>query len=165
MERIIRHPLKVMIIITMASVLGMAGIVGVFLTRYPVFNPFHNLYRPLLGYSNGTVYISPQNFTILDGERIVDVFQFSSANRESIVFFSTQVIDIEQKGILHIRFNGMDIGSPYVETPGIVQARIASCCYVSLIKIGADNVVEFTSEGFEGSFRYVIALPAWGGSQ
>jgi len=165
MERIVRHPLKVMMVVTLASVLGIAGIVGVFLIKYPVFNPFHNLYKPVPEYSDEAVYISPHNFTIADGERIVDVFQFSSTGTESIVFFSTQVINIEQKGFLHIRFNGMDVGSAYVETPGIVQARIASCCYISLIEIGADNVVEFRSEGFEGSFRYVIALPDWGGTQ
>jgi hypothetical protein len=49
-----------------------------------------------------------------------------------------------------------------VETPGIMSTSIASCCFVSLVNAGVDNVVEITSTGFEGTFRYIIKIPTPG---
>jgi len=61
-----------------------------------------------------------------------------------------------------IKFNGIDVGSTYVETPGIISTSIASCCFVSLVNAGVDNVIEITSTGFEGTFRYIIKIPTPG---
>jgi len=161
MERTSRDPFKIMIAVLAIAIVGLAGIVGIILSEHPVFNPF--LYRPRTG--EDVTYVSPYNFTLRDGERVVDRFQYSGAGRQSIVLFSVQVIEVDQKGLLYIRFNGIDLGSTYVEAPGVVEARIASCCYVSVVQMGVDNVVEFRSGGFEGSFRYVIAMPTWGAAQ
>ena len=94
---------------------------------------------------------------------MVDAFTYPKAGGESIIIFSTQVITVEKKGEMVIKFNGIEIGTTYVESPGIISTSIASCCFVSIVQAGVDNVVEITSKGFQGSFRYIVKIPTPGG--
>jgi len=158
-----KDPFKLMVVVGIAAFIGLAGVFAVFLSAHPYFNPLHRGEEKLRGWVDECTYVSPQNFYIRPGETVVDAFTYPKAGGESIIIFSTQVITVEKKGEMVIKFNGIEIGTTYVESPGIISTSIASCCFVSIVQAGVDNVVEITSKGFQGSFRYIVKIPTPGG--
>lgn len=154
-------PFKLIVVLGIAALAGLSGVVAIFLSAHPYFNPLQQRELPQ-GWVDPQTYVSPSNFTIRTGETVKDVFSYAGAGGESIIIFSAQVISVEKKGEMVIKFNGIEVGSTYVETPGIMSTSIASCCFVSLVNAGVDNVVEITSTGFEGTFRYIIKIPTPG---
>ena len=154
-------PFKLIVVLGIVALAGLSGVVAVFLSAHPYFNPLQQRELPQ-GWADPQTYVSPSNYTIRTGETVKDVFSYAGAGGESIIIFSTQVISLEKKGEMTIKFNGIDVGSTYVETPGIISTSIASCCFVSLVNAGVDNVIEITSTGFEGTFRYIIKIPTPG---
>ncbi|MHC1563884.1 MAG: hypothetical protein ACXQTF_00965 [Candidatus Hecatellaceae archaeon] len=157
----ILDPFKLIIILGIVALAGLSGTVAIFLSVHPYFNPLQQQELPR-GWVDPHTYVSPSNFTIHTGETVRDVFSYAGAGGESIIIISTQVISIEKKGEMVIKFNGIEIGSTYVETPGVISTSVASCCFVSLVSAGVDNVVEITSKGYEGTFRYIIKIPTPG---
>jgi len=154
----IRDPFKLLIIVAIVAIVGLSGIVTVFLSAHPYFNPLQQQELPK-GWVDANTYVSPKNFTIHKGETVVDTFDAPFAGGQSIMILTTQVISIEEKGEWEIKFNGISLGVDYVEEVGIIEAAVASCCFVSLVQAGTANVVEITSHGFEGTYRYVVIIP------
>ncbi|TDA40141.1 MAG: hypothetical protein DSO08_00425 [Candidatus Methanomethylicota archaeon] len=70
-----------------------------------------------------------------------------------------QPLSVESKGNIFVKFNGIPLGETWIETTQVVNTSIASCCFVTLIQAGVDNVVELTSYGYEGKFRYLVIIP------
>lgn len=151
--------IKMAMTITMiVSTIGMSIIAGAFFYYHPYFNP---LAKPQLpkGWINERTYVS-DNFTIRTGETIRDIFQYAGKGGQSMLILGVQPLTVERKGSISITFNNIPLGETYIETTLVVNTSIASCCFVTLIQAGTDNVVEFTSNGFEGKIRYLIMLPA-----
>ncbi len=146
-----------MIVVTIISIVGLTSIFTLFLSAHPYFNPLQQHELPV-GWVNEYTYVS-SNLTVYKEEKVIETFRYAGAGGESTVIFSLQVISINEKGEVFIRFNGIDIGSTYVETPGVIEASVASCCFVSLVSAAEDNHVEILSNGFEGLFRYIIVIP------
>jgi hypothetical protein len=151
-------PFTILIVVAIVALVGLAGIVGVFLSAHPYFNPLQQQELPE-GWVDANTYVSPKNFTIHKGETIIDTFDAPFAGGQSIMILTTQVISIEEKGEWEIKFNGISLGVDYVKEVGIIEAAVASCCFVSLVQAGTTNVVEITSQGFEGTYRYVVIIP------
>lgn len=148
---------KVMIITMIVSIIGMSTIAGVFFYYHPYFNP---LAKPQLprGWIDEKTYVS-NNFTIKAGETIRDIFQYAGKGGQSILILGIQPLIVEKKGSISITFNSIPLGETYIETTLAINTSIASCCFVTLIQAGADNIVEIASSGFEGKIRYLIILP------
>ncbi len=151
-------PFKLLIVLALVAVIGLAGIVTVFLSAHPYFNPLQEEELPE-GWIDENTYVSPKTFSIHKGETIVDTFDAPFAGGQSIMILTTQVISVEKKGEWEMCFNGISLGVDYVEDVGIIEAAVASCCFVSLVQGATTNVVEITSHGFEGTYRYVIIIP------
>lgn len=144
-------------IVAIVSVFGVSAVVGAFLLAHPYFNPLQRAPLPK-GWIDENTYVS-NNFTISKGETFRDVFQYGGAGGQSIMILGIQPLSVERKGNVFIKFNGIPLGETYIETTQVVNTSIASCCFVTLIQAGVDNVVEMTSYGYEGKFRYLIIIP------
>ncbi|MGQ9759009.1 MAG: hypothetical protein ACUVQ5_00320 [Candidatus Methanomethylicaceae archaeon] len=155
--RRITHPFRVLLIVAIVSVFGISAVVGLFLLAHPYFNPLQKVQLPR-GWIDENTYVS-NNFTISEGETFRDVFQYVGAGGQSIMILGIQPLSVDRKGTVFIRFNGIPLGETYIETTLVVNTSIASCCFVTLIQAGVDNVVEMTSYGYEGKFRYLIIIP------
>ncbi len=70
-----------------------------------------------------------------------------------------QPLRVDTIGDIDIMFNGIPLGQTRIENTLVVNTSIASCCFVTFIQAGVDNVVQITSYGFEGDFRYLIIIP------
>jgi len=150
-------PLKLMVLIASIAVVGIAGVVGVFITVHPYFNPVAQ--KPLpRGWVNESVYVS-QNFTIHPGETFKDIFAYAGAGGQSMMVLAVQPLEIKKPGDIVIVFNGIKLGRTSVTTTQVTSISIASCCFVQLVQAGVDNVVEITSIDFEGKMRYLVILP------
>ncbi|MCS7098264.1 MAG: hypothetical protein NZ922_04735, partial [Candidatus Methanomethyliaceae archaeon] len=90
---------------------------------------------------------------------IKDFFQYFGRSGQSILILGIQPLSIERKGNIFITFNGIQLGETYIETTLVANTSIASCCFITLIQAGIDNIVEITSYGFEGKIRYLIIIP------
>ena len=154
----IGDPFTILIVVAIVALIGISGIIGVFLTAHPYFNPLQQQELPE-GWVDENTYVSTTVFTIHKGETIVDTFDAPTAGGQSIMILTTQVITLEEKGDWEISFNGISLGVDYVEDVGIIEAAVASCCFVSLVQGGTTNVVEISSRGFEGTYRYVVIIP------
>ncbi|MEM0101497.1 MAG: hypothetical protein QXW34_01005 [Candidatus Methanomethyliaceae archaeon] len=149
--------LKLIMITIIISIIGITSIIGAFLYYHPYFNP---LTKPQLpkGWIDERTYVS-NNFTIKTGETIKDIFQYTGKSGQSILILGVQPLSIEKKGSISITFNNIPLGETYIETTLVVNTSIASCCFVTLIQAGTDNIMEITSNEFEGKIRYLIILP------
>jgi len=156
----ITQPFKLLFIISIVSVAGISGVVAVFITSHPYFSPFQKLQLPK-GWIDENTYVSG-NYSIRGGETFKDVFQYAGAGGQSIMILGVQPLSVEVKGDVDIKFNGIPLGETRIETTQVVNTSIASCCFVTLIQAGVDNVVEITSKGYEGNFRYLIIIPTKG---
>ncbi|MEM2880424.1 MAG: hypothetical protein QXP73_00775 [Candidatus Methanomethylicaceae archaeon] len=153
----ITHPFRLLLIVAVISVFGISAVVGVFLYAHPYFNPFQKTPLPR-GWIDENTYVS-NNFTIRNGETFKDIFQYSGAGGQSIMILGIQPLSVERKGNIFIKFNGIPLGETWIETTQVVNTSIASCCFVTLIQAGVDNIVELTSYGYEGKFRYLVIIP------
>jgi len=70
-----------------------------------------------------------------------------------------QPLTVDKIGDIEIEFNGILLGQTKIESTLVVNTSVASCCFVTLVQAGVDNVVEIASKGFEGNFRYLIIIP------
>jgi hypothetical protein len=130
---------------------------AVFLSAHPYFSPFQQQDLPK-GWINPNEYVSG-NFTIRNGSKVTDIFGYVGAGGQSIMVLGVQPLTVDGIGDIDIRFNGIPLGQTRIETTLVVNTSIASCCFVTFIQAGVDNVVEITSYGFEGDFRYLIIIP------
>ncbi|NHV45831.1 MAG: hypothetical protein HA493_04265 [Candidatus Verstraetearchaeota archaeon] len=147
----------IFILLSIISISGILAVVGVFLYTHPYFNPLYKQPLPK-GWIDERTYVS-NNFTIKNGETIRDIFQYTGSSGQSIMILGVQPLVVEKKGSIFIKFNGIPLGESYIETTYVVNTSIASCCFVTLIQAGVDNVMEIESHGFEGLLRYLIILP------
>lgn len=153
-----KFSLFTIIITTMiVSIVGITSMIGIFLYYHPYFNPFFKSTLPR-GWIDENTYVS-NNFTIRGGESIKDIFQYFGKSGQFILTFGIQPLSVEKKGNIFIKFNGIPLGETYIETTLVANTSIASCCFITLIQAGVDNVVEITSYGFEGKIRYLIVIP------
>jgi hypothetical protein len=93
------------------------------------------------------------------GSKVTDIFGYSGAGGQSIMVLGIQPLRVDTIGDIDISFNGIPLGQTRIENTLVVNTSIASCCFVTFIQAGVDNVVEITSYGFEGLFRYLIIIP------
>lgn len=150
-------PFGLLLMITTVSMFGISVVVGALIYYHPYFNP---LIKPQLprGWIDEYTYVS-NNFTIKNGETFRDIFQYSGRGGQSMLIFAIQPLIVEKKGSIFIIFNDIPLGETYIETTLVVNTSIASCCFITLIQAGTDNIVEIKSHGFEGVLRYMIVLP------
>jgi hypothetical protein len=100
-------PFKLIVVLGIAALAGLSGVVAIFLSAHPYFNPLQQRELPQ-GWVDPQTYVSPSNFTIRTGETVKDVFSYAGAGGESIIIFSAQVISVEKKGEIVIKFNGIE---------------------------------------------------------
>lgn len=150
-----------MFVILVVAVAGTATLLGVFLSSHPYFSPFQPVVLPQGWIDRGT-YLS-QNYSISEGEGVKDIFAYAGGGGESIIILAIQPLTVSEKGSIEIRFNGISLGETNVEGTQVINTSIASCCFVTLVQAGMDNVVEIDSLGYEGDFRYLITIPSMGG--
>lgn len=155
--RPITHPFRVLLIVTIIAVFGISAVISVFLYAHPYFNPIQKQPLPR-GWIDENTYVS-NNYTIRNGETFRDIFQYAGAGGQSVFILGIQPLSVERKGNVFIKFNGIPLGETWIETTQVVNTSIASCCFVTLIQAGVDNVVELTSHGYEGKFRYLVIIP------
>ncbi len=155
--RTLRNLSFIFILIFIISISGILVAIGIFLYTHPDFNPLYK--KPLpKGWIDERTYVSG-NFTIKSGETIRDIFQYIGSGGQSIMILGVQPLVVEKKGNIFIKFNGIPLGESYIETTFVVNTSIASCCFVTLIQTGVDNIMEIKSYGFEGILRYLIIIP------
>lgn len=142
------------------STVGVTTLLAVFLSAHPYFSPFQPTTLPR-GWIDQNTYVS-ENFTIASGQKVRDIFGYAGAGGQSIMVLGVQPLSIKTVGYIDIKFNGIPLGETYINQTLVVNTSIASCCFVTLIQAGVDNVVEITSNGFEGEFRYLIIIPTGG---
>lgn len=140
---------------------GTATLLGVFLSAHPYFSPFQPVTLPQGWIDRGT-YLS-KNYSIQLGEEVRDIFAYEGGRGESIIILAIQPLTVAEKGAIEIRFNGISLGETRIESTQVINTSIASCCFVTLVQAGVDNVVEIDSLGYEGDFRYLIMIPSMGG--
>ncbi len=157
MRSFVRDPFKLIVVVAVVAILGLSGLVATFLSAHPYFNPLKQTKLPK-GWIDEQTYISG-NYTIRNGEKVADVFGYMKAGGQSILILAVQPLSVEEKGNVSIVFNGIELGTTFIETTTVVSTSLASCCFVTLIQAGVDNVVEITSNGYEGRFRYFIKIP------
>jgi len=146
-----------MLLVLIIASVGFTGMVAIFLTSHVEFNPF--IQKPLPeGWIDQNNYVS-ENFTILDGVRVLDIFGYTQAGGQSIMVLGIQPLTVDTIGDIDIKFNNIPLGQTRIETTLVVNTSVASCCFVTLVQAGVDNTVEITSYGFEGKFRYLIIIP------
>lgn len=149
-----------MFVVLAVSTAGVTALLGVFLSAHPYFSPFQPVELPR-GWVDQNTYVS-ENFTIAKGEMIKDIFGYAGAGGQSIMILGVQPLYIGAPGNIDVKFNGIPMGETLINQTLVVNTSIASCCFVTLIQAGVDNVVEITSNGFEGTFRYLIIIPTGG---
>lgn len=154
-------PFKIMFVVLVVAIGGTAALIGVFLSSHPYFSPFQTAPLPQGWVDKGT-YVS-QNYTINQGGGVKDIFAYAGSGGQSIITLAIQPLSISEKGNIVIKFNGINLGETSVETTQVINTSIASCCFVTLVQAGIDNVVEIDSLGYEGDFRYLIIIPLLGG--
>lgn len=154
---LITKPFRVMLLILIVATAGLTGMLAVFLSAHPYFSPFQQQDLPK-GWINPNEYVSG-NFSIQNGSKVTDIFGYVGAGGQSIMVLGVQPLTVDGIGDIDIRFNGIPLGQTRIETTLVVNTSIASCCFVTFIQAGVDNVVEITSYGFEGDFRYLIIIP------
>jgi hypothetical protein len=153
----IANPFKVMFVILIIAVAGLTGIIAVFVASHPDFSPFQNRQLPK-GWIDANTYVS-NNFSIVSGNIARDVFGYGGAGGQSIMILGIQPLTVDKIGDIEIEFNGIRLGQTKIESTLVVNTSVASCCFVTLVQAGVDNVVEIASKGFEGNFRYLIIIP------
>jgi hypothetical protein len=154
-------PFKVMFVVLVIAIGGTATLVGVFLSSHPYFSPFQTVALPQGWIDQGT-YLS-QNHSIKEGEDVKDIFAYAGGGGKSIIILAIQPLAVAEKGDIEIKFNGISLGETSIENTQVINTSIASCCFVTLVQAGMDNVVEIESLGYEGDFRYLIMIPSMGG--
>jgi hypothetical protein len=158
--RQVSQPLRAMFVVLTVSTVGVVALLAVFLSAHPYFSPFQPVVLPR-GWIDQQTYVS-ENFTIVKGQTVKDIFGYAGAGGQSIMVLGVQPLAIRQVGNIDVKFNGISLGETYINQTLVVNTSIASCCFVTLIQAGVDNVVEITSKGFEGDFRYLIIIPTGG---
>ncbi|MEJ5293339.1 MAG: hypothetical protein WHS82_07055 [Candidatus Methanosuratincola sp.] len=158
--RQISQPLRAMFLVLTVSTVGVVALLAVFLSAHPYFSPFQPVVLPR-GWIDANTYVS-DNFTIASGETVKDIFGYAGAGGQSIMILGVQPLSIRTPGNIDVTFNGIPFGETYVNQTLVTNTSIASCCFVTLIQAGVDNVVEIRSKGFEGDFRYLIVIPTGG---
>jgi hypothetical protein len=154
-------PFKVMFVVLVVAIGGTAVLVGVFLSAHPYFSPFQPVVLPQGWIDQGT-YLS-QNYSISQGQDVRDIFAYAGGGGQSIIILAIQPLTVAEKGSIEISFNGVSLGETSVESTQVINTSVASCCFVTLVQAGVDNVVEIESLGYEGDFRYLIMIPSMGG--
>jgi hypothetical protein len=154
---LITKPFRIMLLILIVATAGFTGMIAVFISAHPYFSPFQNQELPR-GWIDANQYVSA-NFTIENGSKVTDIFGYSGAGGQSIMVLGIQPLRVDTIGDIDISFNGIPLGQTRIENTLVVNTSIASCCFVTFIQAGVDNVVEITSYGFEGLFRYLIIIP------
>jgi len=155
--RLISQPFRVMLLVLIVATAGFTGMLAMFISAHPYFSPFQQQELPK-GWIDPNTYVSG-NFTIENGTKVRDIFGYVGAGGQSIMILGVQPLRIDTIGDIDIRFNGIPLGQTRIETTLVVNTSIASCCFVTLVQAGPDNVVEISSYGFEGLFRYLIIIP------
>ncbi|MBC7121511.1 MAG: hypothetical protein H5T33_08125 [Candidatus Methanosuratus sp.] len=155
--RQVSQPLRVMFVVLTVSTVGVVSLLAVFLSAHPYFSPFQPVTLPK-GWIDEQTYVS-ENFTITAGQTVTDIFGYAGAGGQSIMTLGIQPLSIKTAGNIDITFNGIPLGETCVNQTLVTNTSIASCCFVTLIQAGVDNVVEVESKGFEGEFRYLIIIP------
>jgi hypothetical protein len=153
----VTKPFRIMLVILIVATAGLTGMLAVFLSAHPYFSPFQTQELPE-GWINANQYVSG-NFTIENGSKVRDIFGYVGAGGQSIMVLGVQPLTVDTIGDIDIMFNGIPLGQTKIETTLVVNTSIASCCFVTFIQAGVDNIVEITSYGFEGDFRYLIIIP------
>ncbi len=151
------NPFKVMFIVLAISLAGIVGIVGIFIASHPEFGAFQSTQLPE-GWIDANTYVS-DNMTINAGMVATDIFGYSGAGGLSSMILGVQPLTVDKIGDVDIKFNGIQLGQTRIENTLVVNTSIASCCFVTLVNAGVDNVVEITSLGYEGRFRYLVIIP------
>jgi len=154
----IGNPFKVMFIVLVISLAGTVGLVGVFIGSHPEFGWSQSTQLPE-GWIDANTYVS-DNMTISEGMAVTDIFGYSGAGGLSAMILGVQPLTVDKIGDVDIRFNGISLGQTRIENTLVVNTSIASCCFVTLVNAGVDNVVEITSLGYEGKFRYLVIIPS-----
>lgn len=158
--RQVSQPLRAMFVLLTVSTVGVVVLLAVFLSAHPYFSPIQPVVLPK-GWIDQQTYVS-ENFTIAEGQTVKDIFGYAGAGGQSIMVLGVQPLEIKKIGNIDVKFNGIPLGETYINQTLVVNTSIASCCFVTLIQAGVDNVVEIKSNGFEGVFRYLIIIPAGG---
>jgi hypothetical protein len=148
---------KAMFVVLVIAIGGTVALVGIFLSAHPYFSPFQAVPLPQGWVDQGT-YIS-QNYSINQGEDVKDIFAYAGGGGQSIITLAIQPLSVGEKGSINIIFNGISLGETWVESTQVINTSIASCCFVTLVQAGIDNVVEIVSLGYKGDFRYLILIP------
>ncbi len=151
------HPFRIMFIVLVVSLAGLVGIVGIFFASHPEFGAFQNTQLPE-GWIDANTYVS-DNMTVNEGMTTTDIFGYAGAGGSSTMILGVQPLSVEKIGDIDIKFNGIPLGQTRIENTFVVNTSVASCCFVTLIKAGVDNVVEIKSLGYEGNFRYLVIIP------
>lgn len=154
---LITKPFRIMLVILIVATAGLTGMLAVFISAHPYFSPFQHQELPE-GWIDASQYVSG-NFTIANGSKVTDIFGYSGAGGQSIMVLGVQPLTVDTIGDIDIMFNGIPLGQTRIENTLVVNTSIASCCFVTFIQAGVDNVVQITSYGFEGDFRYLIIIP------
>ncbi len=150
-------PFKVMFVVLAISLAGIVGLVGIFIAAHPEFGAFQPTQLPE-GWIDANTYVS-NNMTITAGMVATDIFGYSGAGGLSAMILGVQPLSVDKIGDVDIKFNGIPLGQTRIENTLVVNTSVASCCFVTLVNAGVDNVVEITSLGYEGKFRYLIIIP------
>ncbi|MDI9644409.1 MAG: hypothetical protein QFX35_04220 [Candidatus Verstraetearchaeota archaeon] len=158
--RQVSQPLRAMFLVLTLSTVGVTALLAAFLSAHPYFSPFQPFQLPR-GWVDQNTYVS-ENFTIARGGMVKDIFGYAGAGGQSIMILGVQPLAIGAPGSIFVKFNGIPLGETYINQTLVVNTSIASCCFVTLIQTGVDNVVEITSKDFVGEFRYLIIIPTGG---
>ncbi len=150
-------PFRLMFIALVVSIAGISGIMAVFFSAHPYFSPYSQQQLPR-GWIDEHNYVS-SNYSVSNGETVRDVFSYAGVGGQSTIIFAVQPLNITTKGDIEIKFNGIPLGQVRIEEVLVANTSIASCCSVTLVSAGVDNVMEITSRGFEGYLRYLIIIP------